>query len=309
MNCKFIFFTLSACLVGCDSDSSNEQEYVRAGEWLTGDIHVHSTISADARDTSVDILHHAFDKFNLDYVFFANHMRNDSQDNQDNNIGGKLYHEAMRDYEQPELQYLGGTLYPDKIIASTFEWDMPGHEHYNIGLIGLTQKEQLEATKLFEYQFSYKNRIDQFDSQDLQAWDEAGIVRHNGMNADKHHDAIKAMMWLQEHYPTSGYGLLNHPLRYENSYTIAQIRDLNNAAPDVFFLVEGMVGGQFNNNRGDYSITGGSAGVYGGVDPVVATVGGWWDALLSEGRHIWNVANSDHHIQNKGTLYQQFLPR
>ena len=36
--------------------------------------------------------------------------------------------------------------------------------------------------------------------------------------------------------------------------------------------------------------------VYGGVDAMVAQVGGVRDALLGEGRHFWNFSNSDIHL-------------
>ncbi|MGF1702137.1 hypothetical protein L4D09_17745 [Photobacterium makurazakiensis] len=305
---------MSVLLAGCNSSSNSTDDKVTpTGRWMSGDLHVHSTVSSDARDTMVDILYHAFDEFNLDYVFFSNHMRDSSQDHQDNDVGKQLYYEAMRKYELPEIKYLKNRLYADKIINTTFEWDMPGHEHYNIGIIGSPEQQEtiLEAVKLFEYKFSYQNSVDLFDSADIARWDELGIKRYNGEDKDqagKHQDAIKALAWLQENYSGSSYGLLNHPLRYENSYTIADIRDLNNAAPDVFFLIEGMVGGQFGNGRGDYSLSGGSAGVFGGVDPVVAKVGGWWDDLLSEGRKIWNVANSDHHFKIREPYTSSYYP-
>ncbi len=305
---------MAVILTGCqDNPSSDNENLSQSGHWMSGDLHVHSTISSDARDTITDILAYAFDEFNLDYVFFSNHMRDTSQDDLDNDVGKQLYYEAMSNYELPEINKMK-LYYDDKIINTTFEWDMPGHEHYNIGIIGSsdTQEQVLEAIKLFEYKFSYKNSIDLFDVDDVAEWDELGIKRYNGEDkedkAGKHQDAIKALEWLQKHHANSSYGLLNHPLRYEDSYTIAEIRDLNSAAPDVFFLIEGMVGGQFGNGRGDYSLTGGSAGVFGGVDPVVAKVGGWWDALLSEGRKIWNVANSDHHFKIRTPYTSSYYP-
>lgn len=100
--------------------------------------------------------------------------------------------------------------------------------------------------------------------------------------------------------------MLNHPRRYLDSYTIAEVRELHDAAPEVFFLVEGMVGGQFSGNRGDYGDR--SSGVYGGVDPVVAEVGGWWDALLGEGRRIWNMGNSDIHFKTRPPYASSYYP-
>lgn len=304
-----------ALIAGCNSSSDdNDLPTQPPGRWLAGDIHVHSTVSADARDTMRDILHYAFDEFKLDYVFFSNHMRDSSQDNQDNDVGKQLYYQAMLNYELPEIQALQQSRYKDKVISTTFEWDMPAHEHFNIGIFTEAQEEFIEAVKLFEYQFSSKNTADLFEPQDVAKWEQLGIKRYNGTDEHKHQDALKAMTWLQDNYPTASWGLLNHPLRYKKSYTISDIRDLHNAAPNVFFMIEGMVGGQLGNNRGDYNVKyasdhpDASAGVFGGVDPVVATVGGWWDALLSEGRQIWNVANSDHHFKIREPYTSSYYP-
>ena len=40
---------------------------------------------------------------------------------------------------------------------------------------------------------------------------------------------------------------------------------------------------------------------YGGVDYLVAQLGGTWDALLGEGRRIWTVADSDFHFRVNAT--------
>ncbi|MGL6262047.1 hypothetical protein [Vibrio sp. WXL103] len=317
-----------ALLAGCNSSEDKPSSELPEtpvqplpGRWMTGDLHVHTSVSADARDYMLDVFYHAFDEFELDFVFLSNHLRDDSQDWADNNIGGILYSEAMKRYEWPEINYLTNNLYDDKIVFTTYEWDMPAHEHFNIAIFsrdGAQSHEVYEAAKLFEYKFSHKNNTDKFDPQDLAKWERMGIERYNGESHDdregKHQDAIKAFEWMQEHYAELSYGMLNHPLRYKKSYTLDEIRDLHNAAPDVFFLVEGMVGGQFNNNRGDYNIghapdhPDATAGLYGGVDPVVAEVGGWWDAMLSEGRKIWNVANSDHHFKIREPYTSSYYP-
>ncbi|QIA64960.1 hypothetical protein GT360_15455 [Vibrio astriarenae] len=285
-----------ALLAGCSSDDDNSTPNIpeaRTGEWLVGDLHVHSAVSNDARDTTVNILYHAFDEFDIDYVFFSNHMRDEGNDHQDNDIGRHLYANRLKHYELPELRSLQRRFYEDKILTTTFEWDFPGFEHYNIAIVTTPDQddELIEAVKLFEYKFSEKNNIDQFDPADVARWEELGIERYNTSA-----NAAKALTWLKENFPENSYGMLNHPRRYADTYTLADVRDLNNLAPNVFFLMEGMVGGQFHPyDRGDYA--GSSAGLYGGADPMLAEVGGWWDALLSEGRRIWNVSNSDYHFK------------
>ncbi|WP_229381017.1 MULTISPECIES: hypothetical protein [Shewanella] len=291
-------------LAACSSDSSETTPEEKKGQWVKGDLHVHTAISSDARETLSDVLKWSFDTFNMDYVALSNHMRDSSQDNDDNDLGGILFFDALVHYEIPGVAELQASLYPEKTVLSTFEWDMPTHEHFNIGILGdeINSAESLEAIKTFEYLFSYQNSIEDFDPADVANWNAQGLVRQN----QTHQDAINALAWLQEHFPTSSYGMLNHPRRYLTSYSISDVRELHDAAPDVFFLVEGMVGGQFSGNRGDYAGT--SSGVYGGVDPVVAEVGGWWDALLGEGRRIWNVGNSDIHFKVREPYASSYFP-
>ncbi|USD62777.1 hypothetical protein J4N45_25820 [Vibrio sp. SCSIO 43140] len=315
-----IAIALLLTLTGCEQKSQSQTTAppnTQKGDWYAGDLHVHTAVSADARDEATKVLDLAFGELGLDYVFLSNHMRDNSQDHQDNNVGKQLYHQALLTYEMPELAYLQANMYPDKSLNTTFEWDMPGHEHYNIAILGDTEQAEkvFDAIKLFEYQFSYKNTVDQFDPSDVAKWNQQGIKRYNGSThtdrAGKHSDAIKALKWLQDNHKNNSYGMLNHPRRYVKSYTIQEIRDLNNAAPDVFFLLEGMVGGQFNKERGSYEITKGetySAGTLGGVDPMVGKLGGWWDSLLGEGRKIWNIANSDHHFKIRNTYTSSYYP-
>lgn len=315
-----IAIALLLTLTGCEQKSQSQTTAppnTQKGDWYAGDLHVHTAVSADARDEATKVLDLAFGELGLDYVFLSNHMRDNSQDHQDNNVGKQLYHQALLTYEMPELAYLQANMYPEKSLNTTFEWDMPGHEHYNIAILGDAEQAEkvFDAIKLFEYQFSYKNTVDQFDPSDVAKWNQQGIKRYNGSThndrAGKHSDAIKALKWLQDNHKNNSYGMLNHPRRYVKSYTIQEIRDLNNAAPDVFFLLEGMVGGQFNKERGSYEITKGetySAGTLGGVDPMVGKLGGWWDSLLGEGRKIWNIANSDHHFKIRNTYTSSYYP-
>lgn len=297
-----ICFSSWVLLSGCHSDSDNASTVPvePTGRWLKGDLHVHTAISQDARETQSDILRWAFTDFDLDYVALSNHMRNNSQDNADNDVGGLLFYDALTQYEIPDIK-AQLPQYEGKIAYSSFEWDMPTHEHFNIGILG-DEAEVLAAIKTFEYRFSSKNTLEDFDPKDVAAWEAAGDTRQN----QTHSDALAAMAWLEANYPDTSYGMLNHPRRYLTSYTIKDVRELNDAAPNVFFLVEGLVGGQFSGNRGDYAET--SSGVYGGVDPVVAEVGGWWDALLGEGRQIWNMGNSDIHFKTRTPYASSYYP-
>jgi len=82
---------------------------------------------------------------------------------------------------------------------------------------------------------------------------------------------------------------------------------MNDLAPSVFFAIEGMVGNQMEPDRGGYATAYTNAFLpnrtYGGVDYLVAHLGGTWDALLGEGRRIWTVADSDFHFRTASGLY------
>jgi hypothetical protein len=110
-----------------------------------------------------------------------------------------------------------------------------------------------------------------------------------------HTDAIAGAKWLQDNYKYSSYFILNHPSR-KLKYSVADIRDFNNAAPDVFFGMEGFPGHQKEIERGGYTnITDLKAETYGGADYMTSQIGGLWDSLLGEGRKFWIFVNSDFH--------------
>ena len=147
---------------------------------------------------------------------------------------------------------------------------------------------------LFEYRF---------DASDKDT-SQAVVTKQNTTHAD----AVAAATYLQQKFPTTSYFLLNHPSR-KQLYTAADIRDFNNAAPDVAFGLEGMPGHQKEPGRGGYSSSfytdpekknrdqekTDRARTYGGVDYMLAKVGGLMDSLWGEGRHFWAFVNSDFH--------------
>lgn len=87
-----------------------------------------------------------------------------------------------------------------------------------------------------------------------------------------------------------------HPER-QNKWHISDYRDMNDAAPDVFVAFESIPGHQASSQRGGIGNSSSykKSYTYGGVGIQAAQVGGLWDAMLSEGRSFWLVANSDYH--------------
>jgi hypothetical protein len=263
----------------------------RTGAWSAGDLHVHTIQSDDAQTTLESVLDQAFDRYQLDWAALSNHLRMSARDNTGANIpGGSIpFSTGMARYEVPFIkQAQAAGRYAGKIIFSSFEWDMPTHDHVNIG-IGTNDPlsdKSLRAVAEFEYLYTNK-AANLFDPQLVS--DLAGQTRAYTTHAD----SLTALKWLRDKHPDS-YMLLNHPSRYAGKYTIGQLREMHDLAPSIFFAIEGMVGNQMEPDRGGYAEAYTADKLpnrtYGGVDYLVAKLGGTWDALLGEGRHIWTVA-------------------
>jgi len=195
-------------------------------------------------------------------------------------------------------------VFPNKLIIQAYEMNVSTHEHASMGLIGNqfnATSPDVKALALFEYLF------DANDGDDSQPF---GTTEVKNATND-HTKAVASVAWLQANYPMQSWVIPAHPERYRYSgstgWNIEHIRDLNNAAPDVFFGFESFPGHQMSAARGEYGNATsrpplGSYGLctYGGCGWMSAKVGGLWDALLSEGRHYWLFANSDCHSNEVG---------
>jgi hypothetical protein len=180
--------------------------------------------------------------------------------------------------------------------------NVPGHEHASLGLIGNqfnATNPDVTAIAQFEYLF---DATDLDDSQPLGVTDVKMMTSNHGK-------AVAAATWLQTHYPTQSWFVPAHPERFRypsgtanyEGWNIEHFRDMNNAAPDVFFGFESFPGHQASPNRCEYHKGRGLYGsygicTYGGCGWMSAKVGGLWDALLSEGRRFWLFASSDCHL-------------
>lgn len=307
-----ILLSVAAC--GGDSDPVSSVPPLPTGRWIAGDLHTHTTQSADAdvSQTLDKVLAKAFGSYGLDWMALSNHLRVSTRDA----LGAPLATPipmsiGAERYEVPRVQALqtGGT-YADKLIFSGFEWDMPTHDHVGIGLFEGVDKlsASTRGMKEFEYLFTTRDAA-MFDAADVVAWKaKYGDTRYNKTAAD----ALQAINWLKQNYPETSYAVINHPSRNKGSYSIADFRAFNDAAPNIMFAIEGMVGNQMEPDRGGYTAayTDDNAllRVYGGVDYVVAKLGGPWDALLGEGRRIWNLTDSDTHFKIVGGNSSGYFP-
>ncbi|SHN27246.1 Predicted metal-dependent phosphoesterase TrpH, contains PHP domain [Duganella sacchari] len=307
-----IMLTVAAC--GGDSEPASVAPPLPAGRWIAGDLHTHTTQSADAdvSQTLEKILAKAFSSYGLDWMAVSNHLRVSTRDEKGIALAASIPMSVGAErYEIPRVQALqaAGT-YADKLIFSGFEWDMPTHDHIGIGLFEGTDKlsSSTKGMKEFEYLFTTRDAA-MFDAADVAAWKaKYGETRYN-KTAD---DALQAINWLKQNYPNTSYAVINHPSRNKGSYSIADFRAFNDAAPNIMFAIEGMVGNQMEPDRGGYTAayTDDNAllRVYGGVDYIVAKLGGPWDALLGEGRRIWNLTDSDTHFKIVGGNSSGYFP-
>jgi hypothetical protein len=271
-----------------------------AGRWTTGDLHVHTTQSDDAQTPLDTVLDQGLTKSNLDWIALTDHLRVSHRDHTGATLpdsAGIPMSQGIRDDQLPRIRQLQAAgRYADKLIYSAAEWDIPTHDHGNVGIFsGAPLAPDAQALNHFEYLFTNRP-ASQFAPADVAAWDAADARAYT-----THDDALAALRWLHAHHPDTSYLLFNHPSRSADKYKAADFRAFNDIAPDIAFAIEGLVGNQMEPDRGGYNSAYVPANLkartYGGADYVVAQVGGVWDALLGEGRRIWTIADSDHHFK------------
>lgn len=194
--------------------------------------------------------------------------------------------------------------YSGKIVYSGFEWDAPGLDHVSVGLIDSNSNAvPYEGIHEFEWKYAHANGSNANDGDDPtamyknggQAEQEKWGDRLGDSNVQHTYDAVQ---WVADHYPES-YVLPNHVSRHgegaSDSFKVENLRKMNDIAPNNVFGFEGMPGNQMSGSkRGELPES------FAGADKAIAQTGGIWDALLSEGRHMWNFANADYHFKVSG---------
>lgn len=248
---------------------------LKEGKWVTGDFHTHTYLT-DGSNTEKDVVDNAFNKYGLDWMANSEHGGASKRDPFGNLFPTPVWRWiTLKDYSFPIISQLRDQ-YADKKLIQGVEWNVPTHEHASVGITA----DEPTAISDFEYMF---------DASDKDT-SRQGLPKQNSTHAD----AVAGAKWLEDNYQDSSYFILNHPSRVLK-YSIADIRDFNNAAPDVAFGFEGIPGHQKESDRGGYSSSNDKARTYGGADYMISKVGGLWDALLGEGRRFWTFADSDFH--------------
>ncbi len=273
------------------------------GRWLAGDFHNHTWLT-DGSNVPDQVFTHAF-QFGLDWIANSEHGGAFSRNSEGQSwpadtvfLGSPPLEKMWR--WQSLWQYsfsLGAkarTTWPDKLIIQGYEWNVPGHEHASVAIVGPAEDRGLAIAR-HEYLF---------DDQDSGTTADNYLGTNGKLLENNHLKAVTGVRWFDQHYPQNSYFLINHSSRWQN-YSIAAIRDFHDAAPNVAFGFEGMPGHQKASQRGQYDSGPfqDSAGkdvtfrarTYGGADYMLARVGGSWDALLGEGRRFFVFANSDFH--------------
>ncbi|WP_026970416.1 hypothetical protein [Aliagarivorans marinus] len=266
---------------------------LKAGRYVAGDFHVHSAISEDAHTPVDEGLRRAFDVYNLDFVFMADHLRLTHRDDQ--NVAADTPLPVFDAIKRYQLQHFDKYLEQGKVLIAGTEWNNDNYEHTNVWMFldAVNSDASIDFMRQFEF---YAQDYDEsyYSQEEVLKWLE------EGERFDPETEGKKAIEWLYNNIP-AGQGLIqfNHPNRKGDNYTIADYRDLLNAAPGLMCAYEGLPGNQATDLRAEYeydSYNGNiRAFVYGGVDYSVNELGGEWDALLAEGHKIYLTSNSDFH--------------
>ncbi len=306
-------------LISCNNGKTGKSsDSTGKGMYVTGDFHQHTTYSGG--DYSIGYVMEASDKFGLDWWANSDHggtrgfwgyasgddlgtrvswpcagIKPLGSPQEAENEGFMWRWQSLKDFSFHDILHWRKT-FPDKLILQAFEWNVPGHEHANVSIIANQSdsgKENCIPLAQFEYMFDDEDK-------DTTGGLEFGWKKSRLSGKEK---ALEAVKWLQTNYPEQTYVVPSHPDK-SGSYTIADFRDFNNAAPDVCFGFDGMPGHQSNTIRGSYDledspyaieINGKKGATFGGAGIFASKIGAVWDALLSEGRRWWISASSDYH--------------
>lgn len=198
------------------------------GRWVAGDFHTHTWLT-DGNRSQEEVALHAF-SYGLDWFANSEHGGTSGHD-----PGGKPFPApiprwiTLKYFSFPIVQRLR-VAFPHKGILQGVEWSVPAHEHASVGIV----VDDPTAISDFEY------ACDAGDHDTSRA-----LAKRNRT----HDDAVACAAMLESNYGGTSYLLPGHPSR-AGKYTVADLRDFNNAAPDVAFGFEGIPGHQKSPSRG-----------------------------------------------------------
>jgi len=258
-----------------------------ARSWLAGDHHIHGRYSADYDETTMPptpII--GGDSSYPTYVnaLMARHFGLSWMVTTDH--GGPNHSKLNLEKAYPELLHSREVI-SDLIQFYGMELDTPGAEHSSL-IIPHSDHEHHTLYDL-ESRFAEEDAFPEDEARDTEAF------------------MLEALRYMGG-IPLPPLVLANHPSRSARDLGVyganspQELRDWNDAAPQVAVGMEGAPGHQANAINPDGSAdTSGVRGGYrryptmGGFDQMTARLGGFWDSMLGEGRRWWITANSDSH--------------
>ena len=290
MRCRPLSAAVSIAVVAIGCSGPTPPEPADGMQWLAGDHHTHSRYSVlwdqEVEPWVAAIGAHGVYPIPLN-ALMAKHYGLSWMVITDH---GGLYH-AKINLEQayPNL-LVSREVVPEVIQFFGVELNSPGADHSSI--IFPHTHDEAERVYQVEYQFDRLGRRSAYPS-DPGSNTEARML-----------EALRAM----NEFPERPVVIANHPSRSAMGgalyglYTPEELREWNDAAPDVAVGMVGSPGHQAISinpdgslksvgRRGDYS----GQPTRGGFDPMTARLGGFWDSMLGEGRRWWITANSDSH--------------
>ena len=255
--------------------------------WLAGDHHIHSRYSVGwNRDASPPAPIIAGDAiypigmnaamaryYGLSWVVATDH-------------GGPQHSKVNFDLAYPELVQ-SRQVVPEVVQFAGLELDTPGADHSS--MILPRTSDEAERRRDLEARF---DRVEPWPADP---------------GRDSEALMLEALQVMDTLSPRPVI-IANHPSRSATDTGVygatspEELRNWNDTAPGVAVGMAGAPGHQAKTldregrrregPRGSYS----NSPTLGGFDQMAARVGGFWDAMLGEGRHWWITANSDSHI-------------
>ena len=329
-----VLATVTALLVAFAIALAQPAPAQAQGRWLSGDLSNH-TFLTNGKRTERDILAQAIPAapagFGLNYFANAEQGGQSKADAQGLRFGTVPPVPVWRWltlalYSYPTIVQARSD-YPGHYFIQGLQWDAPTHGQVSMGMVGAANEPM--GVSNFEYMFDSADADTSRAGESLpevldttkpspyptvvpaQPMDKENVTAQN---------TLDGAAFLENHFPTESYAFVDHPSRDLN-WTVGDLRALQDAAPKVVCGFEGFPGDQAAAARGGYgnyfaavapgatypaTVSGPTdqdyseaetdlARAYGGADPMVAKVGGVWDALLGEGRRWYVYGNSDFH--------------
>ena len=267
--------------------------------WLAGDHHIHSRFSAGYEPDPGDLARRPVPRLGGDgrYPIPTNAEMARAHGLRwmvSTDHGGPLHSKLNYEQAYPELLRSRATV-PEVLQFYGMEFDTPAGDHSSL----IVPRTPRERDQLLEIESRFSKQ---------EPWP-ADPARDEGGRM------IEALRHMRAQ-PSPPVVIANHPSRSAQAigahgqHSPSELRDWNDAAPEVAIGMEGAPGHQADAlNRDGSNDPSGVRGLYrdaptmGGFDQMTARLGGFWDSMLGEGRRWWITATSDshHHWRDGGS--------